>query len=455
MMVYIKYYIVTILLLVNNIFYSQCTVSISAGSNPIICGDSVNLLATGYAGLPVMNNDFDLGNAGTGWNVTTAATFTNPCGGGNGSTYLWMGDQSPAPRSLSTIGYDLSCGGEVCFDLRFAIQADPSPCEGPDVFDEGVDLMYSIDNGLTWVSIFYFEPNTATNAYTTWQNYCFTIPTAAQTTNTMIGWFQNVSTSLIYDHWGLDDITIQAFDCNYYYVWSHNSSGNQSQTVFPIYDSTFTVLYTNGINDSCWTTIPITVIFPDVTIDPIDSLFCSGDTLLNAILSNIPIDSCCYTLEMFDSFGDGWNGGYVTVFANLTSLGQFGATGFGSTAQLCFANGDQIRLVYTAGLWEAENTYNFYDPNMTLLISQGPTPAIGTSLITTANCPVTTYSYQWTPTNLVTSPNTLQTQTTTLSPGTYNFTVTVTNITNPNCFSTDTITIVVGGTANTIGIFHN
>jgi hypothetical protein len=174
------------------------------------------------------------------------------------------------------------------------------------------------------------------------------------------------------------------------------------------------------------------VVFPDVTIDPVDSLYCSGDTLLNAVLINVPTDSCCYTLEMFDSFGDGWQGGAVEVFANLTSLGQFQATGFGSIEQLCFANGDQIRL-----------------------LSQGPTPPVGTVLVTNANCPVTIYNYQWTPANLVLSPNTLSTQTTTLSQGTYNFTITVTSTTNPACFSTDTITIIVGGSANTIGIFHN
>ena len=223
----------------------------------------------------------------------------------------------------------------------------------------------------------------------------------------------------------------------------------------PLTDSTFTVLYTNGINDSCWATIPITVVFPDVTIDPVDSIYCAGDTLLNAVLSNIPSDSCCYTLEMFDSFGDGWNGGFVTVFANLVSLGQFAAIGFGSTVQVCFANGDQIRLVYSAGLWELENTYNFYDPNMNLLLSQGPTPPVGTSLVTNANCPITTYNYQWTPSNMVISPNSLSTMTTTLTPGTYNFTITVTSTTNPACFSTDTVTIVVSGTAATIGIFHN
>ena len=192
-MYYLKQLLLFIIIIINYNYFSQCNVSISAGSNSIVCGDTISLLATGYSGLPVMSNDFNLGNAGTGWNTTTAATYTNPCGLGNGSFYLWMGDQSPAPRSLSTVGYDLSCGGEVCFDLKFAIQSDPSPCEGPDQPNEGVDLMYSINNGLTWVSIFYFEPDQNGNLnaaypnagdYTAWTNYCFQIPPAAQTANT-------------------------------------------------------------------------------------------------------------------------------------------------------------------------------------------------------------------------------------------------------------------------------
>jgi len=460
-----KKILIIILILNSFIGYNQCIVSISTSSNPIVCGSSVNLFASGISGNQVMNNDFNLGITGTGWNTTTAATFTNPCGGGNGTTYLWMGDQSPAPRSLSTVGYDLSCGGEVCFDLKFAIQSDPSPCEGPDQATEGVDLMYSINNGLTWVSIFYFEPDMNGNLnaaypnagdYTAWANYCFTIPPAAQTPNTMIGWFQNASTSLIYDHWGLDNIIIQAFDCNYYYVWSHNGSGNQAQTVSPPSDSTFTVLYTNGTNDSCWASVPITVVFPDVIIDPVDSLSCSGDTLLNATLINVPIDSCCYTLEMNDRFGDGWNGGYIEININ-GNITQYSASGFGSVVNFCIANGGSLSLTYFPGQYELENSFILYGPTMNALVTQNapPTPGLHyTNNSVSCGTPVQ-YNYQWTPANLVTSPNTLQTPTTTLNQGTYNFTITVTNAANPNCFSTATVTVVVGGSFTTIGIFHN
>ena len=106
--------------------------------------------------------------------------------------------------------------------------------------------------------------------------------------------------------------------------------------------------------------------------------------------------------------------------------------------------------------YENENSYTFYNPNMNVVYSTNPPPTTGTVYIGVANCgPITTYNYQWTPANLVISPNTLSTQTTILNQGTYNFTITVTSTTNPTCFSTDTITIVVGGSANTIGIFHN
>ena len=90
-MYYIKQLVLFIIILINYSYFSQCNVIITASNNPVICGSNVNQYATAYSGSPVMSNNFDLGNAGAGWNVTTAADFTNPCGPGTGSTYLWMG----------------------------------------------------------------------------------------------------------------------------------------------------------------------------------------------------------------------------------------------------------------------------------------------------------------------------------------------------------------------------
>ena len=68
------------------------------------------------------------------------------------------GKHSPAPRTMATVGLDVSAGGTVCFEMRYAIQQQNSPCEGPDLGDEGVTPQYSIDNGASWVTINYWPP---------------------------------------------------------------------------------------------------------------------------------------------------------------------------------------------------------------------------------------------------------------------------------------------------------
>jgi len=86
---------------------------------------------------------------------------------------------------------------------------------------------------------------------------------------------------------------------------------------------------------------------------------------------------CTYTLMMQDSYGDGWNGGYLEILRNDTSLGNFWGFGFGSAANFDVCDGDSLRFVYTPGMYENENTYSLYSPGWNLLLEGGPDPAIG------------------------------------------------------------------------------
>lgn len=246
---------------------AQCTVTATATPMTLPCGGgTVDLTANGSGGtLLVLDNDFDQGNAGPGWTVSPAGQFNNPCGappGGTG-TYMWMGTSTAAPRTLQSAGLDVSCGGDICFDLKFAIQGQAAPCEGPDLTTEGVYLQYSIDGGVTFTDIFYFQPNTTTNAYTTWGNYCFPIPAVAQTGSTIFKWYQGGSSGTGYDHWGIDNVTISSQSCiSYYYDWTHipGSPDNQNQNTVPVTtDTTFTVLYTNGTSDTCQASVTVTI----------------------------------------------------------------------------------------------------------------------------------------------------------------------------------------------------
>lgn len=400
-----KFLLLITLIILTTISWGQCSVTATSTLSPIVCGQCVDLNAVGTQGTLVMNNDFNTGVAGPGWSTTSAADFSNPCGPGPGATYMWMGATSPAPRTLTTNNFDMSCGGQVCFDFRMEEQGGASPCEGPDLATEGIYFQYSTNGGATWTTINYFQPNPggAAGTVTNWNNYCFTLPAGAWTTATMFQWTQSATSSNLNDHWGIDNVTILANDCNYYYDWSHIAGSPDvafGGTVCPTSTTTYNVLYTNGINDTCTSSVTVSVLFPDVdvtaTVNPI--ITCGGCTQLDATLTSIPPDSCCFTLDMDDSFGDGWNGASITVnIAGGGSLGPFTATGFGSLATFCVVDGATFTLNYTAGTWESEVTYSLLDPSATPIFIDGTNPSTGNVFTTLVDCgtPPPTYTWTW------------------------------------------------------------
>jgi hypothetical protein len=96
---------------------------------------------------------------------------------------------------------------------------------------------------------------------------------------------------------------------------------------------------------------------------------------------------CCnYTLVMFDSYGDGWNGGYLTVSVNGNNAGTFFASGYGSQSSFSICNDDAFQLNYTAADYENENSYSLYDASWNLVFSNGPYPSVGNIFTGIANC---------------------------------------------------------------------
>ncbi|MBK6754150.1 MAG: hypothetical protein IPG69_11300 [Flavobacteriales bacterium] len=89
---------------------------------------------------------------------------------------------------------------------------------------------------------------------------------------------------------------------------------------------------------------------------------------------------------MHDSYGDGWNGGFLEVRLNGTSIGTYAATGFGSTATFTVCNGDELELEYTAADWENENSYQLYGPFGSVIFADGPDPAEGVVSSSIGDC---------------------------------------------------------------------
>jgi len=307
---------------------SQCTVSINASSTTVPCGGgTVTLTASGSGNTTaVLDNNFDTGNAGLGWNVSPAGQFNNPCDPSiDGGTYMWMGNTTAAPRTLETAPLDVSCGGDICFYLDFATQGGTGSCEGPDLTNEGVYLEYSINGGVSWNTINYFQPNAGgtSGPYLTWAQYCFPIPAAAQTTSTIFHWFQDGSSGTCCDHWGIDNVTITAQNCtSAYYDWD-NIAGTTgpvgdpaNQTVTVTTDTSFTVCFTDGAGFNCCETINITVLgMSPPTISTVDEL-CMGDN--NGQISVTPIGGTPnYTIDITGSVNQTLSGAGNQNFNNL------------------------------------------------------------------------------------------------------------------------------------------
>lgn len=290
-----------LLLLVSLAFFhysstlAQCEINASASPATITCGQSVSLSAFGSStGQMVLNETFNTGSFGPGWGSTPGSTnFNNPCSpaGVDGTPHAWMGSNTSVPRTLTSSSYNLlaaTAGVSICFDLLFAEQGNSAPCEGPDEPDEGVFLQYSIDGGATWIDIHYFDPNGGNDPQlTNWNNWCFALPAAAITSNTLIRWHQTADSGADYDHWGIDNVQIFQNDINSEVEWLHdgysygvgNPGGVNPNPVTPTTTTTYTAQITTGTGQVCTTTVTVTVLPPvyDVNVSANPTTLCVGE----------------------------------------------------------------------------------------------------------------------------------------------------------------------------------
>ena len=98
---------------------------------------------------------------------------------------------------------------------------------------------------------------------------------------------------------------------------------------------------------------------------------------------------CLYTLNMTDTYGDSWNGGYINILINGNSIGTFACSGSATTETFFSKQGETIELIYTGGSFENENQYELLDPNSNQIFTDGPNPAVGNVFTTTSNCSFT------------------------------------------------------------------
>ena len=95
--------------------------------------------------------------------------------------------------------------------------------------------------------------------------------------------------------------------------------------------------------------------------------------LLSVMSFGLLSAQCHYVIDMYDSWGDGWNGGAaVSISVNGTTVGSWtlggGAAGSDSLATL---NGDVVEFTWLPGTWDSECSFDIYDPSGASVITGG------------------------------------------------------------------------------------
>ena len=274
-----KIYNLILTLLICGQVYSQCTVNALSyiwpdTTNINFCfqlGDTLVIDATNNQVATQLDNDFELGTFGSGWQTGLSATIVlnnpahcawpPPANPVPNNAYAWMGNAAAHPRNLESIDFDLTNCYNLEFDMKYATQSQAAPCEGPDLFCEGVRIQYSTDAGVTWYNwdgsqeqpwsppgsglpdeltgncathpvynytgLGYWDPDTlnvggsASSPFVNWFHVNTALPMAARTSQTRIRWIQLSSSANSFDHWGLDNVKI---GCQTYapgdYTWT-------------------------------------------------------------------------------------------------------------------------------------------------------------------------------------------------------------------------------------------
>ncbi|MFD1553929.1 hypothetical protein DNU06_14010 [Putridiphycobacter roseus] len=408
----LNFYLIFILISVGATSHAQ-NVAAYADNTFLSCGGGVvKLSAVGNTSSTIFGDNFNTSSLTAGWTTGPAAQFNNPCGTSlDGTTYLWMGSSTSAPRTLTTSNLDVSCGGNVCFDFKFMCEycGDQSPCEGADFYNEGVSLQYST-NGTTWIDIAYFAPNGnlltnypgigatapiafgATN-FTTWDNYCFPIPIGAVGNNTKFRLFQWGSSGNNYDHWGIDNFYVNATPCSpYYYDWLHipGSPDAASVSTYITQTTTFVVNYTDGVTTF---TDQVTVVVDNLEFDTIivNPASCYGlsDASIQANMLN---GQAPYSFILNGPIqATNSTGNFNNLQAGLYVLEVTDALGCTVIANVVLPEGPSCCTVTSNG---TDPTCDGYTDGAIVANASGGIPSYAYQWYTAANTPINGQTYQ-------------------------------------------------------------
>ena len=118
----------------------------------------------------------------------------------------------------------------------------------------------------------------------------------------------------------------------------------------------------------------------------------SSPYLYNVVVACIPLGPVPgdYTLDMQDSYGDGWNGASIRVTVDGVATDYTISSAQGASNSVTFTIPDTATTVtfeYVSGDWDSEVTYQLYAPNGRVAFEDGPSPFVGDFSGSLSICP--------------------------------------------------------------------
>ena len=177
--------------------------------------------------------------------------------------------------------------------------------------------------------------------------------------------------------------------------------GSASPTAPGSYDYTFNV--TDNFGCSYDTTITITVPDPiQVEAGP-DIILCNDPLPMAGEVINSGPTNCVWILELYESWGDTWNGGAsVTVTIDgVSSTYSISASGVTTQSHnLNITAGSTVSIQYTAGsIFNGENSFSLFDDMGTVIYDSPNGPSSGVAWSGTGTCGGSNLNvtYAWSP----------------------------------------------------------
>ena len=229
-------------------------------------------------------------NTGAGVEIVNAGTGTTSTSGFSGSRHARF--NGATTRELRTISLDLRNAGDLTYSL-----INGRGSNGGETTDANEDFTveYSTNGGSSWVQIVFHDFG-GTNSASSWTQYTYAIPVGAKTSATIIRFRQTSSSGSCCDHYGLDDVALEASTTT---TLSTPSTPTASPTTGTL--KSITVNWSSVSNASSYTL----------------KLYASNGTSLLATITGLSSTSRTITTSDYASLADG-----TTYQVSITAIGN-------------------------------------------------------------------------------------------------------------------------------------